>query len=252
MNKIAILLLAAFAVSVAHGAEVRAVVGNAMMAAMKDLAPKFETATSHKLTVVSEPPVPALKRLRDGEHFDVVIYPRENIATIEKSGFATPGTAVEVARARMGLAVARDAARPDISTPEALKGTLLAVRSIVHSDPARGGAGGINAVRLFEKLGIADAMKAKTVYPRVHSPVGVAQEVADGRAEMAVNQLHEMMLPPLQVLGPFPGDLAQGISYWATATIANAEPQGARALIDYLRSPAGRIVLEAHGLEGAP
>jgi len=125
------------------------------------------------------------------------------------------------------------------------------VRSIVHSDPVRGGAGGLNAVRLFEKLGIADVMKAKTVYPRIHSPVGVAQEVADGRADMAVNQLHEMMLPPLQVLGPFPGDLAQGVSYWATVTLASAQGQAARAFIDYVRSPPGRSVLEAHGLEAA-
>ncbi len=242
----------ALAVSCVQAAEIRAVVGNAMLAATKDLAPKFESATGHKLLPTGEPPGPAFKRLRDGEHFDVVIYPRENIDSLERSGFATAGNAVEVARARMGLAVAKNAVKPDISTPEALKRTLLAVRSIVHSDPARGGAGGLNAVRLFEKLGIADVMKAKTVYPRVHSPAGVAQEVADGRAEMAVNQMHEMALPLLEVIGPFPGDLAQGVSYWATVTLASAEREGARALIDYLRSPAGRSLLEAHGLEAAP
>lgn len=242
------LLLVAMMMSASvSAAEVRGVVALGMMAAMKAAAPEFERASGHHLDLVFEPPGVALKRLREGERFDVIIMPREGLEAMAKEGFASLDGAVEVASAVMGIAVAKGAPVPDISSPDSLKRALLAARSIVHSDPSRGGAGGLASVRLFGSLGIAEEMKHRTVYPRVHSPAGVAQEVADGRAEIALNQVQELMQPALHVVGPFPGELQQGIAFW---TVASAKATGpANDVIDYLQSRPGREVLRAHGLQ---
>lgn len=240
-------LAGAFTPAVA--AEVKAVFGLGMKAAMEAAAPHFERATGHRLTLVFEPPGPAHKRLADGEMFDVIAMPRAAIEALEREGRAPAGASVPVARTRMGIAVRKGAPKPDISTPEALKRALLEARAVVHSDPARGGAGGINTVRLFEKLGIAPEMKAKTVYPRVHSPAGVAQEVADGRADLAFNQLQELLQPTLDVVGPFPGDLQQEVVFMAAVPAVSAQPAAAKKLVDFLGTPEARAILKAHGLD---
>lgn len=219
-----------------------------VQAAVKDLPAEFERATSHRLAMSFDPPGVAAARLARGEAFDVIVLPREAMDKLAADGRISRATMKAIARSELGIGVRKGSVRPDISSPEALKRALLSAPSVVHSDPARGGAGGLGAVALFETLGIAGEMRSKTIYPRVHSPAGVAQEVTDGHAEIAINALHELAQSGLEVAGAFPESLARPVIFVAAVAQPSAQPQPARALVEYLSGPQGAATLRAHGL----
>ena len=241
--------LAALVGAPAQSAELKAAVALGLKGAMADIQPSFEAATGHRVRIAFEPPAVVSKRLADGESFDVLALPREPLEALATQGVVTSGSVREIARARMGVGTKPGGSRPDISTPEGLKTALLSARSIVHSDPARGGAGAINSIAMFNDLGIAAEMKAKTIYPREHSPAGVAREVLEGRAEFAMNQVHEIVESGLDLVGAFPAKLGRTVVFAAAPARSSPQADAARALVEYLRGPEAIRLLKAHGLE---
>ena len=241
--------LAALALASAQAAELKVAIALGLKGAMAQIQPAFEAASGHRLGISFEPPGVVSKRIAAGESFDVIALPREALEAFAAQGIVAPGSAREIARARMGVGAKPGAPRPDISTPEALKAALLAAKSIVHSDPARGGAGAINSIAMFEQLGIAAEMKAKTIYPREHSPAGVAREVIEGRAELAMNQVHEIVESGLALVGPFPPRLERTVVFAAAPARSTTQAEAARAFVEYLGGPEGARLLGAHGLE---
>lgn len=231
----------------ARAAEVTAAFAMGLKGVMQDLAPAFERATGHKLRVAFQPPAVVAQRMADGERIDVVALPRDAIDTLARNG-ALATTQANIAIGRMGVGVKPGAPRPDVSSPQALKATLLSARSITHSDPARGGAGALSSIAAFKDLGIADEMRTKTVYPREHSPAGIAREVTEGRADLAFNQVHEIVESGLELLGPFPGSLGRTVVFTAAQTIVGRDNEAGRALIDFLLAPEASRVFRAHGL----
>jgi molybdate transport system substrate-binding protein len=234
----------------AAAAEVNAAFALGLRGAMGELAPRFETATGHKLRIVFEPPAGVSKRIADGESIDVVALPQDAMDRLAGSSMFSRAPA-QLAHGRMGVGIKPGAPRPDVSSPAAMKAAMLASRAIVHSDPARGGAGALNSIAMFNELGIAAQMKAKTVYPREHSPQGVAREVLDGNADLALNQVHEIVEAGLELAGPFPGDLARNVTFSAAPMRGSAHAAPAQELIDFLRGPEGTRVFRAHGLAPA-
>jgi molybdate transport system substrate-binding protein len=228
-------------------AEVNAAFALGLRGAMQELVPRFENATGHHLLIVFEPPAGVSKRVADGEKIDVVALPRDAMDALGAKAILS-GPPAELARGRMGIGIKPGSARPDVSSPQAMKATLLAARAIVYSDPARGGAAALSSIAMFGDLGIATEMKAKTVYPREHSPKGIAREVTDGNADLALNQVHEIVEAGLELAGPFPGTLARTVTFLVAPTRASGQPEAARALIDFLRGPEGTRVFRAHGL----
>jgi molybdate transport system substrate-binding protein len=231
-------------------AEVDAAFALGLKGAMQELAPAFERATGHQLRAVFEPPALVSRRIAAGGKLDVIALPNDAMEKLAQDG-ALGATPAGVAVGRMGIGVKPGSPRSDVSSPEALKRTLLSARAIVHSDPARGGAGAINSIAMFRDLGIAGEMKAKTVYPLEHSPAGVAREVTDGRADLALNQVHEIVESGLELLGPFPGPLARTVRFTVAPTAAGRDNEGARALVEFLRGPEGLRLFKAHGLASA-
>jgi len=129
----------------AQAAEVKVFSGNAMRDVMEDFGPKFERATGHKLAITFAPLGVVVKRVQGGDTADVVILPREGIDGFVKDGKASAGNVTVVARSGgLGVVVRKGAPKPDISSPEALKRTLLAAKSITYGNPAVGGASGIH------------------------------------------------------------------------------------------------------------
>ena len=103
------------------------------------------------------------------------------------------------------MAVRKGAPKPDISSPEALKRTLLAAKSISYVDPASGGASGIHFAKVLERLGIANEMKSKTVFPNPKTPAEVGDLVANGEAEIGVHLIQGLMsVPGIDIVGPLP------------------------------------------------
>src|SRR5688572_11918773 len=144
-------------------ADIKLLCAIALQQLMENLGPKFEGATKHKLTTTIAPLGQALKRLQDGEVYDRLILPQRGVDGLAKDGKVVAGTATPIVVTRIGVAVRKSAAQPDISTSEAFKRSMLAAKSVTHGNPAYGGISGVHVVKVFERLGIAEEMKAKTV-----------------------------------------------------------------------------------------
>ncbi|MBI3705499.1 MAG: molybdate ABC transporter substrate-binding protein [Rhizobiales bacterium] len=232
----------------ADAAEIKMLSAIAMQQLMEDLGPKFERATGHKLTITFATLGPALKRVQDGETYDVAILPRPGIESLVKDGKAVANTTTAIARTGIGVAVRKGAIKPDISSPEAFKRTLLAAKSITYSNPAFGGLSGIHVVKVFERLGIAEEMKSKTVLLSKAGLAGVF--VANGEAEIVVQPLQELMVVAgIDIVGPLPGDLQDTVVFPAAIMAGAKDTEASQALINFLRTPAATAVIKSMGME---
>jgi molybdate transport system substrate-binding protein len=233
-----------------EAAELKVLSGSGIRVVMEDLGPKFERATGHKLAITFAPLGGIVKRVQDGETTDVVVIPRQGIDSFVKDGKAVAGNVTVVARSGIGVAVRKGAPKPDISSPEALKRTLLAAKSISYSDPALGGVSGIHFAKVLERLGIANEMQSKTVFPK---PPGTMElMVANGEAEIGVGQFQGFIaVAGIEIVGPLPGDLQDTIVFSAAIMGGTKNAEAAKALVDFLLTPEAAAVIKAKGLEPA-
>jgi molybdate transport system substrate-binding protein len=236
--------------SAASAAEIKVLSANAMQSIMEDLRPKFEQASGHKLAITFATLGEHVKRVQAGETADVTIIPYPGIETSVKDGKVAPGNVTAVARSSMGVAIRKGAAKQDISSPEALKQTLLAAKSITYSNPTRGGTSGPHLKRVFERLGIADEMNAKTVFLPGGGLVG--ELVAKGQAEIAIHEFQQLIqVSDIEIIGPLPGDLQNTVVFAAAIMGGAKDAEASKALINFLRTPEAAAVIKAKGMEPA-
>jgi molybdate transport system substrate-binding protein len=236
--------LATATLPAAHGAEVRVVTSVALKSALDELAPAFEKATGHKLNISYDLAAAQKKRILDGASADVVMLTRAMMEDLQKQGkFA--GSLANVAGTPVVIAARAGAPKPDISSVDALKKTLLAARSIVYADPAKGGLSGIVFAHALERLGIAEQMKARTI---LVPGAQAADMVAKGEAELGVGQASEIVpVAGAQVVGPLPGELASVTLFTAAVGTGSEAPEAAKAYIDFLTGPQAAPALRAKG-----
>jgi len=236
----------------AEAAEIKVLSHRGIRPVMEDLGPKFERASGHKLAITFGNLGAIRKRVQGGETFDVVITPRQGIDGFVKDGKASADNVTVVARSGIVVAVRKGAPKPDISSPEALKRTLLAAKSITYGDPALGGAPGIHFAKVLDRLGIANEMKSKTILSKSGSDPGVL--VAKGEAEIGVQQATLLIsVAGIEIVGPLPGDLNL-TNVVAAAIMGSAKDAAAsKALVNFLRTPEAATVIKATGMEpGTP
>ena len=236
----------------AESAEIKLLCANGMQTVIEDLAPKFESATGHKLVIVFATGGATVKRAGGGEPADVVIAPHRGIDGLVKDGKVSADAVTALASTGISVAIRKGASKPDISSPDALKRVLLAAKSITYLNPADGGASGIHFAKALDRLGIANEMKSKTVFAPKAGAVGAL--VASGEAEIGVIQYQLLFLVPgIEIVGPLPGDL-QDTTVFSGAIMSGArDREASRALITFLRSPEAAGVIKAKGMEpGAP
>jgi molybdate transport system substrate-binding protein len=180
--------------------------------------------------------------IADGATADVAIITRQAIEQLTAEGKIVPGSAKDVAQSGIGLAVRSGAPKPDISTVDALKQTILAAKSIAFS---RLGASGVHFAEVIERLGIADEIRRKAII----SDAYMGEIVARGEAELAVQQISELMpVAGIDIVGPLPGDL-QKISLFAAAIFTAAKnPAGGVKLVSFLAQPELAPILARKGL----
>jgi molybdate transport system substrate-binding protein len=233
-----------------EAAEIKVLSTASFRQVMEDLGPKFERASGHKLAITFGTSGAVVKRVQGGETADVVIMPRQGIDSFVKDGKAVAGNVTVLARSGIGVAIRKGAPKPDISSPEALKLTLLAAKSITYTNPAWGAADGIHFAKVLDRLGIADEMNSKTVFLPKPGPAGVL--VANGEAEIGVQQIQGLMpVAGIEIVGPLPGDL-QNTLVFAAAIMAGARDAAAsKALVNFLRTPEAATVIKAKGMEPA-
>jgi molybdate transport system substrate-binding protein len=212
------------------------------------LGPKFEHATGHKLTIVFGNLGAITKRISDGEPADVVFIPQQGIARLVQDGKATAENVTVIARGGLGVAIRRGAAKPDISSPEQLKRALLAAKSITYLDPAGGGVSGTHFVQVLDRLGIAEDMRSKTV---LHKNSGEAASlIAEGKAEIGINLIQELMpKPEIDLVGPLPGDLQYSIVYSAAIMSGAKDLAASKTLVGFMRTPDAASTIRAKGME---
>jgi molybdate transport system substrate-binding protein len=165
----------------ATAAEVKLMAGAAMSGAFGELVPQFERATGHKIVIQYGSTGTFIKQIEAGEAFDLVIIGSDGVDALIKQGKIAGDTRMDIARVGIGAAVRTGAPKPDISSVDAFKNTLLKVKSITYS-PA--GAPAIHLAKVFDRLGIAEQVKAKT---KPNATDRVLQVVADGEVELAIH-----------------------------------------------------------------
>jgi molybdate transport system substrate-binding protein len=228
---------------VAEAAELKVIAGGSMTASMNALAADFEKATGHMLVTHFDSTPNIITRITSGTPFDVVVVPVDVFKDAAAKARFAPGPTIDIARVGYGVIVRAGAPKPDIATPEAFKQTLLSAQSVAFLPASAAGA---YVLKTFERLGIADAMKAKT---KVQAATGeIAQAVAKGEAELGVFLTNVLMAPGVELVGPFPADLQQELVFTAAVAADTKEADAAKALIDYLKTPAAIAVIKAKGM----
>jgi len=245
----AAVVLALAAAVAAQSAELTVMTSGALAAPLRELLPAFERSSGTTLTVVSGGSVGGApdsipNRLQRGERADVLVMASSSIDDMIQAGSVVPGSRVDLVRSRIGIAVRAGTPKPDISTVEALKRTLLAAKSIAYSSSV---SGVYVSTELFQRLGIAKEALAKG---RKIDGEPVAAVVARGQAEIGFQQISELRpVAGVEVVGPLP-DAVQRVTIFSAAIGASAANRaGAHALIEFLASPSAAPVFTKSGLE---
>ena len=232
----------------AHANEVKLLSAVAMRGVINDLAPGFERATGHKLTISYATAGAVRDRVLGGETVDVTIMPQPAMDPVLKQGKVVAYTIAVFARSSVSIAVRAGAPKPDISTVEAFKRAMLAAKSVSYADPAKGGGSEIHFANVLQRLGIAEEMKPKTKLVLGDESV---QLVAKGEAEIAAANTPVFVgAPGVDLVGPLPAQLQNPTDFvFVVGVGASAqEPEAARALIQYLLAPDAGRVIKAKGL----
>jgi molybdate transport system substrate-binding protein len=234
---------------VATAAEIKILSGSAIETTMAVLVPQFEQSSGHKIAFDFNGAIGAMAdRVLKGEAADVVIVSRQQIDALEKAAKVVPGSDTDIAKVGVGLFVRKGAPKPDISSVDAFKSTLLAARSIGWNDPAAGAPVSLYMIGVLERLGIADAMKPKTVAFKQRSERFEA--VARGDVEIGFNQISEIIAAPgVDLLGPLPAPI-QNYTLFTGGVVATSKEQGAaQSLLRFISSPAAQAIWQARGFD---
>jgi molybdate transport system substrate-binding protein len=235
--------------TVASAGEIKVLSAVAIQPALDDLVRDFERQTGNKVKVSYATAGIIRDRIRDGEAADVAILPRSAFEPLIASRKIAPGSETVVARSLVAIAVPVGAPKPDVGSVEALKRSLLAAKSIVYPDPAKGGATGIHAAKVIERLGITAEMNGKTTLV----PGSEYRDVlAKREAEMGIVQpMVVLNHPGVEIVGPLPAELQNTTDFVFTAGIvANAtEAAAAEAFIKFLLAPEAGTLIKAKGME---
>jgi molybdate transport system substrate-binding protein len=217
---------------------------NAINVVLEELVPQFERATKHKVAMRLGYASLLRKEIEAGAAFDVAILVG-NLDRLVKAGKITAGTPIALGRSGYGLAVRAGAPKPDISTTEAFKRTLLSAKSIAYS--ADGGSGRY-FVSLLDRLGIAEAMK-----PRLRPGANTQKLVASGEVEMTVNGIVPILRSAgIDLVGPLPPELQSYSTFFAGVSAASGNREAATALLGFLTSPTAIAIFKKRGVEAAP
>jgi molybdate transport system substrate-binding protein len=242
-----ILVVACVAASVAgaRGEEAKVLTAGAMKPVLLAVADDFRAATGHAISVDNDTIGALVKRIAGGAAVDVGILTPSANEELSKAGKIVG--AGDLARVGISVIVKAGAPKPDISTVAAFKQALLQAKSIAYIDPASGGSSGIYLAGLFQRLGIADALKAKS---KLKQGGSTADLIVSGEAELALQQNSEIAFAPgVTLVGPLPAEIQNYTIYAAGLSTKPQARTAALALVAWLMRPAMVPVLKAKGLE---
>lgn len=227
-------------------AELRVFTSGGMKPTLEALIPQIEQSIGCKLVPQFNSSKNLREKIQAGEPFDVAILTSDVIDDLIQKGKIAAGSRADLARTGMGVGVRAGAAKPDISTPEALKKTLLAAKSIAFNPS---GASAVHTYEMFERLGITSAVKPKLLLDAKEE--GRPQKnVAEGTADLVITLIPEIkFFPGVDLVGPVPADFQSYISFSAGVATNASDAAASKALIQFIKGPAGASALKAKAME---
>lgn len=227
--------------------EIRVLSAGAVKAGLAGLIDAFRRETGHDVKVEFATAPAIRKRLAGGETVDVLIAPPAVLDDLEKAGKAAAANRATVGRIGVGVMVRDGAPLPEIATVEEFKQSLLNAESVVYNQASTG----IYLAGLFDRLGIAEQLKARTTrYPDAdavlnHVIKGKGNEIGLGATTVII----ESEKKGLKLVGPLPAEIQNYTTYAATMLADGPAADAARALVSYITTPAAKAALAATGVE---
>jgi molybdate transport system substrate-binding protein len=228
-----------------QAAEVRVLATGAQTGAFKELIPQFERASGHKVVAEYAATPQVMKKIQEGAAFDLVVMIDTPMKDPANQQYFAAGPRPPVGSVGLGAAVRAGAPKPDISTPEAFKQTLIKAKSVAILPESINGK---HFLAVFDRLGIGEEMQAK-IKPQ-NAPPEVPQAVAKGEAELALFVSNLLVgVPGLDYAGPVPAQFDQNLVFAAAVGAKAKEPEAASAFIQHLTTPAAGAVMQANGMQ---
>jgi molybdate transport system substrate-binding protein len=226
----------------AQAAEIKVLASTAVKTSLEELGPQFEKATGNKVDITFAPAAVLKVKIEEGAAFDVAILAAPITDSLAGEGKLDTARTT-IAHSGIGVAIRKGALKPDISTTEAFKRTLLNAKSVGFT---AAGATGAYLKTLFDKLGIAEELK-----PKLKLSQGAAGEAAGtGEVEIGMTQISEILpYANAELVGPLPPDIQSYTYFSAAASAASKEGDVARAFIKFLAAPAALAVIKTKGME---
>jgi len=214
---------------------------------VEELVPQMEHSIGYKLTTQFNSSKVLKDRIQSNEPFDVAILTSDVIDDLIKQGKIVAGTRTDIARTGMGVGIRAGAPKPDVSTPDALKRTLLNAKSITFNPS---GASAPHVYDIFQRLGIAETVKSKLILVANGEPGRPQMDVAAGKADLVITLIPEIkFFKGVELAGPVPADLQSYISFAGGVAANSRNAEAGKALIKFIASPAAAPTLKAKGEE---
>jgi molybdate transport system substrate-binding protein len=231
----------------AQGTNLLVVVSDGIKPSVEELTPQIEHSIGRKLTTQFNSSKVLKDKIQSGEPFDVAILTSDIIDDLIKQGKIAAGSRTDIARTGMGVGIRAGAAKPDVSSPDALKRTLLSAKSITFNPS---GASAPHVYEIFQRLGIAENVKSKLILKQNAEPGRPQMDVADGKADLVITLIPEIkFFKGVELAGPVPADLQSYISFAGGVATNTNNGDAGKALIKFITSPAAAPTLKAKGEE---
>jgi molybdate transport system substrate-binding protein len=226
-----------------EAAELKVFASTATRTAVAELGAAFEKASDNKLIYTVDAAAVLKTQIDQGAAFDVAIITAPLIDALAAAGKVDRATRAVVARAGLGVSIRAGAAKPDVSTPDALKRALLNAASVGYAALGTSRSG---TEAMLTKLGIADALKPKIKLLDKPAPLGVAA----GEVELGLGPVSEILpVAGVEVVGPYPAELQSYLVFSAAVSSTSSHADAAKALIKFLTGPDAAAVIKAKGME---
>lgn len=213
---------------------------------LAELGAAFEQRSGAAVAIEAVGGVDAARRVAAGERFDVVILASDAIDKLIAAGHLQAGSRVDLVRSSVAVAVRAGAPVPDIGSEAALKRAVLAARSLSYST----GPSGVALAALFERWGVADEVRARTVQAPPGVPVGTL--VARGEVELGFQQLSELIhVDGITLVGGMPPEVEITTIFSAGLPVDGPQAERVRALLDFMTSPDAEAAKRRQGMEPA-
>jgi molybdate transport system substrate-binding protein len=227
----------------AGAAEIKVMAPRAIWTVLQEAGPEFERATGHKVTVSVDLAAVVVKRVNDGEEFDIAVAAPGQIDSLVKAGKLIADTRTDLTRSGIGVEVRKGAPKPDISSVEAFKRAMLDAKSIGY---LKVGTSGAMVAAMLQRIGLSDAIKDKIVLPQDDV---VSEMVAEGKIEIGMVNISQILTTPgVDLVGPLPPELQSYIVFSGGVSAKSKAPDAARELIKFLKGQAVPVI-KAQGME---